>query len=79
MAFDDFKTITFDDMVEYIEKEAPSFKKEFKEAALVENKHGVVRYNHIKAKYAFCKKFFPDLIPQKKPKAPNKTDILNEW
>lgn len=79
MAFDTFRDFDLNDMIEYINKNDPSFKEEFKKLAKVENKKGDLRYNDAKARRAFCEKFFPNLIPAKKPKKKTKTDILNEW
>lgn len=79
MAFNSFKEITLEDMMKYIEEKAPDFKSEFKDVALLKNKNGDIRYNSAKAKTAFCKKFMPELLPEKKTPKKTKTDILKEW
>ena len=79
MALNNYKKITFEDMVEYIEKNAPKDKSWFKENAMAIDKNGTYKYNHLKAKKAFCEKYFPELIPQRKEQKPNKTDILKNW
>ncbi len=79
MAFETYKNITLEDMMNYIDEKAPDFKSDFKKLALLENKNGDIRYNSAKAKHAFCEKFMPDLLPKKKAPKKTKTDILNEW
>lgn len=79
MAFDTFKDITLQDMMDYIDEKAPDFKDDFKKVALLKNKNGDVRYNSAKAKTAFCAKFMPELLPKKKAPKKTKTDILKEW
>lgn len=79
MAFETYKDITLEDMMKYIEEKAPDFKEEFKAAALLENKHGEIRYNNAKAKHTFCSKFMPELLPKKKAPKKTKTDLLKEW
>ena len=79
MAINNYKKITFEDMVEYIEKNAPKDKAWFKETAMVVDKKGNYRYNHLKAKKAFCERYMPEIIPQKKEAKPNKSDILKDW
>lgn len=79
MAFETYKDITLEDMMNYIDEKAPDFKADFKKVALLKNKNGEVRYNSASAKHAFCEKFMPDLLPKKKAPKKTKTDILNEW
>ena len=71
----DYKRITFEDMVRYIEAIPEADKREeekkwFKSVALVNGK-----YKHLTAKKAFCRKFVPSIVPVAK----KKVDILNEW
>lgn len=70
----EFKKITFDDMKEYIEKNAASDKEWFKSVAIKEGK-----YQHLAAKKAFCEKYMPEIIPTKKPDKETKADILANW
>lgn len=79
MALNNYKKITFEDMVDYIETKAPKDKAWFKENAFALDKFGNYKYNHLKAKKAFCERYMPEIIPPKKEKAPNKTDILKDW
>ena len=79
MALNNYKKITFEDMVNYIEKEAPNDKKWFKGVAMSLDKKGNLKYNHLKAKKAFCEKYMPELIPTKKEPKTNKSDILKDW
>ena len=74
MSFDNFRKITLDDMVQYIEQNAPKDKAWFKTVAFVNGK-----YNHLRAKKEFCTKYMPEIIPVRKEKAPNKSDVLKEW
>lgn len=73
-----YKLITFDDMVKYIEQNAPTDKAWFKENAFSVDRFGNKKYNHLKAKKAFCEKYMPDLVPVRKGKE-NKSDILKDW
>ena len=79
MSISSMKELTLEFMMDYIERKDPSFKPEFKKAALRKNKNGDVRYNAAAARYAFCNKFVPELIPKKKGKKPTKTQILEKW
>lgn len=80
MALNNYKKITFEDMVEYIEdKGGKEDKAWFKSVAIIKDKNGTMRYNHLVAKKAFCEKYMPELLPVKADKKPNKTDILNKW
>lgn len=70
----DYKRLTFEQMVDYIEKEAPKDKSWFKEQAI--NKDG--KYEHLIAKKAFAERYMPEIIPQAKVKV-KKSDILKDW
>lgn len=70
----EFKKITFDDMKEYIEKNAASDKEWFKNVAIKDGK-----YQHLVAKKAFCEKYMPEIIPVKKAPKETKADILANW
>lgn len=86
-----YKTLSFKEMVEYIEKNAPQDKKWFKSIAydVVKDKDGNIvldkngkdklKYSHLRAKREFCKKYMPEIIPVAKEKKPNVSDILKDW
>ena len=69
-----FNEMTFDYMKEYIEKNAPKDKEWFKSVAI--DSKG--KYQHLLAKRAFCEKYMPDKIPQRKVRV-NKSDALSNW
>lgn len=74
-----YKTITFEEMADFIEKNHPEDKEWFKEVAF-QDKNGkkLEKYNHLNAKLKFCEKYAPELIPQAAPK--NKvTKRLENW
>ena len=87
----DYKTLTVDEMIDYIVNKAPQDKAWFKSKAydVVKDKNGEVvkdengknklRYSHLKAKRAFCERYMPEIIPVAKEKKKNKTDILKDW
>jgi len=79
MSISSMKELTPEFMMEYIDRKDPSFKAEFKKAALRKNKNGEERYNAAAARYAFCRRFVPELIPKKKEKKPTKTEMLKKW
>jgi hypothetical protein len=71
----DYKKITFEDMISYIESiknadEREEAKAWFKSIAVVDGK-----YKHLTAKKAFCRKYVPDIVPVAK----KKVDILKDW
>lgn len=69
-----YKQITFEDMINYIEKNAPQDKDWFKSIAL--NDEG--KYMHLKTKKEFCLRYMPDIVPKGKEKI-NKADFLKNW
>ena len=69
-----FKTITFDDMKEYIDAYAPEDKAWFKEAIMED---GV--YRHLKARKIFCEKYMPDIIPKAAQKKPTVASKIANW
>lgn len=75
MAFENYRKISLEDMISYIETDAPTDKAWFKSVALDENG----KYQHLIAVRAFCGKYMPQLLPVKKPAVPNKSDILKNW
>lgn len=79
MEIESMKDLTPEFMIDYINKNAPDFKEEFKKSALKVNKNGEERYNSASARHAFCKKFMPDLLPKKKEKKPTATKLFKEW
>jgi hypothetical protein len=83
-----FNKLTFEEMKEYIEKNAPTDKAWFKKEAMgtreIKDKNGNVTktikvYSHLKAKRAFCERYMPELIPVAQTKKENVTKILEEW
>ena len=80
MEFYDMKSITLQNMIDYIEENKPEDKKAFKKAAFTtKDGKATKKYNHLHAVRWFCEQYFPDLIPVKKEKAPNKSDVLKGW
>ena len=73
-----FRTIKLEDMMAYIEKNAPQDKNWFKGIA-IETDGEKQSYNHFKARQAFCEKYMPEIIPVSKPKEPTKAEILANW
>ena len=64
----DFKTMTLDQMAEYIEEKAPQDKGWFKSIAYIDKGEKKV-YSHLRAKREFCKKYIPEILPvAKEPK-----------
>lgn len=114
MAYD-FKKLTLEQMVDYIEKNAPQDKAWFKSEAFETRtqkkavkqfdadgkpimkigKDGKPRqavkmeeikggkkeqvFNLLAAKYAFAKRYMPEIIPTAKEKKPKASDILANW
>ena len=77
-----FRTMKLEDMMSYIEKNAPQDKDWFKGVAIEtkETKKGVKKsYNHFTAREEFCRRYMPEIIPVGKPKAPSKAEILEIW
>ena len=78
-----FKTIKMEDMMAYIEKNAPQDKQWFKNIALEtrETKNGETKvvYNHFNTRQAFCERYMPEIIPVSKQKEPTKAEILAKW
>lgn len=74
-----YKNIKLEDMMKYIEENAPEKKKWFKEVAF-QNIAGenVDSYNHINAVLKFCEEFAPHLSPERKPKV-KASDKLKDW
>ena len=64
------KHITIEEMIQYIESEAPDKKKEIAEASLDDTK----RFNFMKFKSAFYNTFFPDTVKPPKP-----SEIITSW
>lgn len=72
------RKITLEDMMDYIDTEAPEekewFKKLVKEIEEANNK-----YNHLAVVRGFCEKFYPEKLIRKTPKRENKSKILENW
>lgn len=60
--FKDYKTITLDDMVKYLNEKTKDERHAFKEEAMPNGK-----YNHLKARKYFYEKYFPEYIPKAEP------------
>ena len=71
--FENFKKISLDDMITYIEENAPNDKAWFKSIAFDENG----KYQHLVAVRKFCEKYMPGVIPT--PKKKNAKDKLAKW
>ena len=69
-----YKQITFEDMITYIETNAPQDKEWFKSIAL--NEEG--KYMHLQTKKAFCLKYMPEIVPVGKVKT-SKAEFLKNW
>ena len=69
-------------MVAFIEENAPQDKSWFKSQAFtstVDKKGNVIpKYNHLKAKRAFCKKYMPEIIPEAKERI-KKSSVIENW
>lgn len=78
-----FKKISIDEMKAFIEENYPDDKAWFKSIAFEtitkEDGKTIQRYNHLKAKKAFCERYNPDLIPVAKPKKPTAKDLFQDW
>ena len=68
----DYKKITLDEMMDFIEKNYPNDKARFNEVAF-QDKDGnkVDKYNHLNAVRQFCKKYAPELLYISLPKWQN--------
>lgn len=77
----DFKSITKEDMVQYISEYAPKDKAWFKQV-VIENikadKNGKERINFILIKKAFCERYNPSLLPKAKNKE-SILDMVKDW
>ena len=87
----DYKTLSFKEMAEYIEKNKPQDKAWFKSVAfdVVKDREGNIvldkdgkdklKYSHLRAKREFCERYMPEIIPTAKEKKQNVSDILKDW
>lgn len=71
----EFKKITLDDMMNYIDEHAPNDKAWFKSIAIGSDG----KYHHLETVRAFCNKYMPEIIPVAKPKGETPTDRLKKW
>lgn len=80
MSFESIKKITLDDMMEYIDKNEPTWRNQFVEYAY-QKQDGTpsAKYNHLNATRRFCEKFMPELIPVAKEKPIPASDKLKAW
>lgn len=85
---DDYKKITFDEMVDFIQTEHPGDKAWFKKVAYSKkdgtpcvDKKGAPKYNHLNAKRKFYERYFKDALPEPKPakEAVNVNEKLKDW
>lgn len=79
-----FKKITLEEMKDFISAHYPEDKAWFKSIAFdtITKEDGTegTKYNHLKAKKAFCEKYNPDLIPvAAAPKKPTAKELLEDW
>ena len=76
----DYKKITLDEMMDFIEKNYPNDKAWFKEVSF-QDKDGnnVDKYNHLNAVRQFCKKYAPELLPVAKEKSGAPPERLKKW
>ena len=76
----DYKKITLDEMMDFIEANYPNDKAWFKGVAF-QDKDGnpVEKYNHLNAVRQFCKKYAPELLPVAKEKKVAPTTRLANW
>ena len=77
---EDYKKITLDEMLDFIEENYPKHKKWFKEVSF-QDKDGntVEKYNHLNAVRKFCEKYAPELLPVAKEKKVPPTKRLENW
>lgn len=71
--FKNYKSITLDDMVNYLNEKTKDEKHAFKEQAMPNGK-----YNHLKARKYFYETYFPEYIP-KAEHTPLKSLIIADW
>lgn len=78
-----YMKLSLPEMMDYIEKNAPSDKAWFKKVAFKNKrtKDGVRPvYQHLVAKKAFCEKYMPEIIPVKNTEVKEKkSDLLANW
>lgn len=77
----DFKSITKEDMVQYILEYAPKDKTWFKQVVIDNkkaDKNGKEKINFISIKRAFCERYNPSLIPKAKNKE-SILDMVKDW
>lgn len=72
----EYKKITFQMMLDYIQTNCPNDIEWFKSVALSTDDEGNKHYQHLMAKRAFCERYMPDLIPITKVVKVNAKEIL---
>ena len=77
---EEYKKITLDEMMDYIEANYPEDKAWFKKVAF-QDKDGnaIKKYNHLVAVREFCTKYAPELLPVAKEKKPSPTKRFENW
>ena len=73
--FESYKKITLNDMMKYIQENAPADKDWFKKVALDEEGN----YQHLIAVREFCGRYMPELLPVAKPKPISGKQKLKDW
>lgn len=78
-----YKTLSLEQMVEYIEKNAPQDKAWFKSQAfktyITKDSEEKSKYSHLEARKAFCERYMPEIIPVAKKREPKKSLLLENW
>lgn len=78
-----FKKITLDEMMEFIEANYPDDEEWFESIAFdtITKEDGTqdTKYNHLKAKKAFCEKYNPDLVPVAAEPKESAKDKFAKW
>lgn len=76
-----FKTLSFDEVVDYLEANGTEEEKANFKKACFTNKNGkaVKKLNWLNGKLWFCKTFAPQLVPVAKEKEPLKSDRIANW
>ena len=70
----DYKTLTLQQMMDYILANDVDGKADFKAQAMASG-----TYNHFNARKYFCEKYMPEIIPVKAEKKPTAKDLLKDW
>lgn len=76
-----FKKITFDEVVDFLEKNGTAKdKSDFKKACFTDKLgNEVKKLNWLNGKLWFCNKFAPELVPEKKTPTELKSERIANW